>query len=146
MNLYRPITSIMTTNLITIKPNTILSEISTIFDRQKIHHLPVVDEQYFPVGIVSRHDYLQMQHHYTKFGWEHAEAQNAQLFSRLHARDIMTSNPVCLEAEETIFNAIDLFLNNAYHSVIVTDAGICVGIITPYDIIKEAKKLSVVLK
>ena len=146
MNIYRPISSIMSTDLSTVKPDTIMSDVAEIFEKNTFHHLPVISENFLPVGIISRHDYYQLQHHFTKKGWEIAEANNKRLFESLTAREIMSPDPVTLDKDEPLFDVIDLFLTNRFHSVIVTDAGLCVGIVTPYDIIKEMKKLSMVLQ
>ena len=146
MNIYRPISEIMTTDLTTVRPNTMMSAVAEIFDKHHFHHIPVIDESYLPVGILSRHDYNQLQHHFTKTGCEVADVNNKRLFDSLTVSDVMTRNPVTLEKDESMYDVIEIFLANRFHSILVTDAGLCVGIVTPYDILSEMKKLAVVLQ
>ena len=48
----------------------------------------------------------------------------------------MTPNPVCLDIQGTLGDAIDIFKSNKIHSVIICNNKKVVGIITPVDILK----------
>jgi len=136
----------MTPNVMTVSPSTLLTEVAKIFEENNFHHLPVIGENQVPLGIISRHDYHQFQHHFTRHGLEVAEAKNQRLFESLTAEEAMTANPVTLDVEQPIYEVVNIFLANLIHSIIVTEAGLCVGIVTPHDILKEIKKLSVALQ
>ena len=144
MNIYRPISEIMTTDLVSVKMTALMSQVEKIFDNKSFHHIPVIDDNHLPVGIISRHDYYQLQHHFTKNGWEMADVKNQRLFESFTVDEVMTPNPVTLDKDEPLFDVLDVFLANKIHSIIVTDAGLCVGIITPYDFLKEMKNMAVV--
>ncbi len=144
MNLHRPISDIMTTELLTVNPLSIMTDVAEVFERQNIHHIPVVTKEMIPVGMISRHDYLQLQHHFTKEGLEMAEAANVQLYRSMMAKDVMTPNPVSMEKDELLLKAVNIFLSNRIHSILIKDGERCVGIVTPYDLLKEMKKLAAV--
>lgn len=146
MNIHRPVSSIMTTDLKTVNLLDRMTDVAEIFESYNIHHLPVISIEKLPLGIISRHDYNQLQHHFTGKGWEMAEAANKRLFESMTVREVMTTCPVVLDVDESIEEAINYFLSNRFHSIIITDVGICVGIVTPYDILKEMKKLVTVLQ
>ena len=146
MNIYRPIHELMTTDLISVKPEAMISEVAEIFENNNFHHIPVISESNTPLGIISKHDYRQIQHHFTRQGWEIAESKNKRYFESLTAEEIMTHNPVTADKDDPLFEVVNIFLANLIHSIIVTDAGMCVGIITPHDILKEIKKHSVVMQ
>ncbi len=57
MNLLAPVSSIMSKDLITIGPEDTLKKVETIFQENRIHHLPVIDQGKL-VGMVSSSDYL----------------------------------------------------------------------------------------
>jgi len=57
MNLFDPISKIMTTELITVSPNDPISDVSSIFEKENIHHVPVVQQGEL-VGIVSSRDII----------------------------------------------------------------------------------------
>lgn len=146
MNIHRPVSSIMSTDLKTVDPLVLMTDVAEIFDTNNIHHLPVISDEGLPLGIISRHDYNQLQHHFTRKGWEMAEAANKKLFRTMTAKEVMTTNPVTLDKDASIQQAVDFFLTNLLHSVLVTDEGKCVGIVTPHDVIKEMSKLVTVLQ
>ncbi len=146
MNIYRPVSTIMTTSLKTVLSSSVMTEVADIFENHSFHHIPVISEEHFPVGVISRHDYNQLQHHFTRNGWEIAEASNKRYFQSLTADEVMTSCPITLDKDEPITEAVNVFLNNRIHSIIITDVGLCVGIVTPYDLIRELKKLSTVMQ
>lgn len=146
MNIHRPVSSIMSTDLKTVGPLDLMTDVAEIFDTANIHHLPVVSEEGLPLGMISRHDYNQLQHHFTRKGWEMAEVANKKLFRTMTAKEVMTANPVTLEKDEPIEKAINFFLTNLLHSILITDEGNCIGIVTPHDVIKEMSKLVTVLQ
>ena len=128
---------IMTDNLITIGPNTIVTKVCDLFDKESFHHLPVVDDDQVCIGIISKSDYYQIQDQMTKINREKAKANNQLLWRSLIAEDIMSSPIVTLDLEESIDRAKAIFLENKIHSIVITEHGKCKGIITTFDVIKN---------
>ena len=55
-----PIKSIMTTNVITVKPDTLIFDAMQLLVKHKISGLPVVDDEMRLVGILTEKDVLQL--------------------------------------------------------------------------------------
>lgn len=146
MNAHITISEIMTKNPICVTPSQLMTDVAEIFDLHNIHHIPVVSERNIPIGIISRHDYCLLQHHFTRSRWDLADAHNHKLFSSLAVKEVMSENLVKLKETESTIKALRLFLKNKFHSiVIIKDDGECSGILTPFDIMKEELKMANVL-
>ncbi len=130
--------NVMVKNVVTVRNHDIMTVVANIFDNQSFNHLPVVDAGERVVGIVSRHDYNQLQHHFSKMLFKEARQSNERLFAALTVKEVMTKNPVCLEVNSSLKEVFDLLINNRYHSVLVMDSGKLAGIITPADLLKWA--------
>jgi len=118
----------------------LLTEIAALFDSYDYHHLPVVDESNTFIGMVSKSDYFKLQHHFTILKLGSYKEENERLFRSLIASDIMHTHLHYVQLDDTLKIALDLFLENRFHSLVVVDKGKCVGIVTPYDILKTIKK------
>ena len=134
MNVMAPVSSIMTTKLFTVTPKDKLSDVKAIFDKNRIHHLPVVRYKTI-VGIISKTDLL-----YFLKGASHQDGyENMLNEARLHnytADEIMTTGMAKLASKDRIAVAIEVFKENLFHAIPVVDNDELVGIITTYDIIK----------
>lgn len=140
MNLNIDILVLMTSNPITVNEKTIMTEVATLFESNEIHHIPVVTGDMKVLGVISHRDYCQLQHHFTRLGSQVANDYNDRFFSALTAKDVMTPNPITLKKTEKIVKAMDLFLENKYQSIVVTEDDKCVGIVTTQDILSYFRK------
>jgi len=132
------IKEIMTDNLTTVNPNTIVTQVS-LFEQNTFHHIPVVNDENICVGIISKSDYFQIQDQMTKMNQEKADKSNQLLWRSLLAEDIMTSPIISLDIGEELESAVDIFLENRVHSLVITEDGKCKGIVTTFDLIKTLK-------
>ncbi len=135
------VSSIMTKNPISVKPKTIGTEIVDIFENSSFHHLPVINDSAICIGVISKSDYYQLQDKFSRLKIKQCEAENEKFFKAVLASDIMTKDPVVVEEETPIKEIIRLFLKNEYHSVIVNKNGKCIGIVTPYDILRALSEI-----
>ncbi len=138
MNILAPISSIMTTDLITVNPADKLSEVQRIFSEKRIHHLPVVRFQKI-VGIISKTDLLSFLKGASNHGKDKSYMNSTRLNNYL-AEDIMTSRMAKLEPTDRIDVAIEVFKENLFHALPVIDDEKLVGIVTTYDIIQALAK------
>lgn len=139
-NLQKKITELMTENPQCVKPNVNMIEIENIFKRNNFHHIPVIDDNDEPIGIISKSDYHMLLHHFTKKKIGNFDVSNRMFFRSLLATDVMTPDPLCVKIDGTIEQVVDEFLKNEFRSLIVVDENnICQGIVTPFDIIKWLK-------
>lgn len=136
MNLSLPISTIMTHHTIKVLPHTTVSEIEQIFERELIHHLPVVDENDFVVGIISKEDIRQVS------GYMERQTTGKTFTQKVHdtwtAQRIMTHNPYCLNASASLALAADMILKNHFHAIPVVKQKRLVGILTSHDLLNYA--------
>jgi len=133
MNVLAPVSTIMTSQLITVNPKDTLKRVKEIFDKNQIHHLPVVRYKKI-VGIVSKGDFLHFLH-----GFSHDEADEKLSENRLNTwkvEQIMTGGLAKVDSKEPIRTALEIFKLNHFHAIPVIDEGELAGIVTTYDIIR----------
>jgi CBS domain-containing protein len=117
-----PLSSIMTTEVITARPEDNLSVAIDIFKQNKVHHLPIVEGNTL-VGIITTYDLFKFQD------------AKGNVESTLIS-DVMTTNLATLEPTDKIGSAAELFLENRFHAVPVVINRELKGIVTSFDIIK----------
>lgn len=134
MNLLKPVSTIMTSNLITVEPGDSLKVVADIFNTKNIHHIPVVRYKQI-IGLVSKTDYDQFSH-----GFSGAKGMGEELIknTRLETwkvKDIMTEKLAKIDSKEPIRTVLGLFKMNRFHAIPVVDGEELVGIVTTFDII-----------
>ncbi len=133
MNVLLPVKSIMSTNLITVNPKDKLTAVKEIFEKNKIHHVPVVRFREI-VGMISKTDFLHFLRGFKRSD-EDRFVDNARL--RVYtAEDIMTTGLAKITPNERINVALDIFLENRFHAIPIVENEELVGIITTFDILK----------
>lgn len=134
MNAYAPISTIMSTDLVTVGPEDNLLSVKKIFDSHKFHHLPVVQFKKI-VGIISKVDF----EHFTG-GLSHAADDrfiDEKRLERTKAKDIMTKGLGKLEPDDRINVALEIFSKNWFHALPVVQHEELVGIVTTQDVIRK---------
>jgi len=136
MNTQTPISKIMSTQLITVLEDDVVSKVRDIFDHHNFHHVLVTDVSGQLVGIISKQDLLRFTE-----SVDLDKKGNGQMYSQFYALkafEIMTANPMALEQEDTVGLAADIFLANKFHALPVVDGNELVGIVTTHDLLKYA--------
>jgi len=139
MNELSPIKDIMSVNLITVSPETSISEIEDIFNKNKIHHLPVKQGKKL-VGMISKSDYLYFKRGFNDLKIE--EDYDKLRLGRETASSIMTKGLAVLESTSRIGVAIEIFKENLFHAIPIVDNGELKGIITTFDLISKYLPMS----
>ncbi len=135
------LSTIMTTNVVTIHPNEIMTKIEEIFSGYQFHHLPVIDSEGTVVGILSKRDFDKVLHGMTLFKSQNVKTYNQTLLRSLLVKDVMTPQVVTLLPDEPIKIAADIFKENLFHAIpIVDDEKKLVGIVTTFDLLNFAFK------
>lgn len=128
------ITNVMTPNPRTISLKTTLSEVGKIFEKEEIHHLPVVDGREL-VGILSYMDLMRVSFEQS-FGVTDKRAVYAVLDNTLDVESIMTKDPVFILSTGTVREAAEKLCTGHFHSLpVVNDDHELVGIVTSKDLI-----------
>lgn len=134
-----PVTHLMTTDVISLKPNNTVNKIADIFRSNNIHHIPVIDEDNKVIGMVSKSDFLKLQHGMTLFKKKDAEAFNSALYRSLLVKEVMIDKIVKLSESDTIEIALGIFRENLFHAMpVVDDEGVLVGILSTFDLLTYA--------
>lgn len=132
MNLLSPISTIMTKDLITLKPSDSIADAAAIFEQNKIHHLPIaIDDEL--VGIVSMSDYLFFRRGFLNTT-EDKKTENIRL-NNYEVNHIMTKGLATMGPSEKINVALEIFKENILHAIPIIKSGKLVGIVTTHDII-----------
>jgi CBS domain-containing protein len=133
MDIKAPISTIMTSELVTVTPEDRLQAVKDAFDKFRIHHLLVVDEEEKLMGIISKTDLLHFLDFIDK---ESNEPYLTELrLKNYKAEEIMVKNPFTVSESDTIQAVLEVFKENVFHALPITKAGKLTGIVTTHDII-----------
>lgn len=117
----------MTRTVVSAKPDATVREAISLIDDGDIRHLPIVEDGRL-IGIVSDRDLRAFER----------ERSDELLATPL--RDVMSKDPVCLEARESIAAAIDVMLEYKIGALpVVDEAGELVGIVSYIDVLQHAR-------
>ena len=134
MNLLAPISTIMTTDIITVSPEDNMKTVEKVFTDHPIHHIPVVEDDKL-VGMVSKSDYLFFKRGFN----DQTTDQRLDLF-RLKiwkVSDVMTTGLAKMEPHDRINVALEVFKENILHAIPIVDGDQLIGIVTTLDIINH---------
>lgn len=129
-----PVQNWMTTDVVSVGPDTSLLKVGKLMKDHHIRRIPVVDDNGQVVGIISDRDVrdaspskattLDMyEMHY--------------LLAELKAKNIMTAKPITVKPTDTVEQAALIMLDNKVGGMpVVDDNGKLVGIISDHDVFK----------
>jgi CBS domain-containing protein len=122
-----PVSSIMTSDLITVVPEDNLATVYKIFRSKRIHHLPVVEGKKL-VGILTTYDLFKLE-------------KSPKEYGETTVKDVMTTKLATLEPDTKVGSAVLIFIENLFHAVpIVAKDGELVGIVSTLDVMKYSLK------
>jgi len=139
---------IMTTEVLTVSPETSISELSKILENRKIGGLPVVDKGGRLLGVITQSDlverardlelppainildfhfYLQIPSHLL---------QRVEKMLGTTVGDCMTSNPVTVAPDTPVSRIAALMAKQKMHTIPVLEGGKIVGVIGKMDLVR----------
>lgn len=133
MNTDIKIKEIMSTQLITAQETDGLESVRKIFEKNKIRHIIILKKEKL-TGILSNHDLLRVS-----FGDTYGDDQNTMddaILNMLSIKDVMRHNPITIDSNASIEDAIFILLNRRFHSLPVLENDKLVGIVTTTDFLK----------
>lgn len=123
----------MRKNPTTATPDMSISEASSKMKAEKIHRMPVLDEDKHLVGVISEKDILLAAP-------SPASTLSAYeinyLLSRLKVKNIMSRNPLTITKDTTIEEAVKLMAENDLSCLPVMEGGYLVGIVSKSNLLK----------
>jgi len=124
---------IMTTRIVTVDLDTKLAVVKEIFDKQKFHHLLVVESGKL-FGVISDRDLLKTLS--PNLGTMAETVKDAACLNK-RAHQIMTRKPVTIHPDAAIIDAVSLFNSHNISCIPVVDNDfIPLGIISWRDLLK----------
>lgn len=116
------IKDIMNTYLFALKENDSLSDASDVMKLEKIRHIPIVDDDYKLIGLVTHKDLIRAI---------------AKKHSPILIREIMRKNVKAVEPETPLKGAIEVMILNKFGCLPVVDNDRkLIGIVTEIDLLK----------
>ncbi|MBK8699176.1 MAG: CBS domain-containing protein [Saprospiraceae bacterium] len=132
----------MTHNPITVHQRTSLLDVQGLFESELIHHIPVVDDSGFLMGIISKSDLNLLLDWGTRLNLKSSQIKNEKLLSSNDADSICSPHVMAVRPEDSLVYCYEIFRENCFRSLpVVDDEGKVVGIITPYDLMVAAFSL-----
>ena len=139
---------IMTTELITVSPETEIVYATKLLLENRINGVPVIDETGKLVGILCQSDLIAQQKELpvpsfftflngliTLTSMKQFEKQVKKIAATTVAQ-AMTPNPVTVRPDTNIETVAALMVDNNFHTIPVVDEGELVGIVGKEDILK----------
>ena len=139
---------IMTTELITVSPETEILQAAKILLEERINGIPVVDEAEKLVGILCQSDLIAQQKRLPipsfftfmdgLFSTSSAKQMEKQVqkIAAITVSQAMTPNPVFVEPDMGIEVIAGLMVDNGFHTIPVLHEGRLVGIVGKEDILR----------
>jgi CBS domain-containing protein len=139
----------MTADPVTVAPDASVEEVVRLMREHELPGLPVVDADGALLGIVTESDLviaddegdLHIPHYVELFGGMVFLEPLREFESRLKkasaasARDMMTADPVTVEADDPVRKAARLIADSGHNRLPVVDGGRVVGVITRVDVL-----------
>lgn len=130
-----PVTEVMTRDLHIVRPGDTLERVNNIFSANALHHIPVVTDEGKLVGMISSLDFERVNHMLALFNKDKYESLNHKLYRSMTAEEIMTKQLATLSPKDTLQTAADIFRENMFHALPVTDGTSLIGMITTHDVL-----------
>jgi len=131
----KSISEIMVRNVVSVLETFNINLLDEIFSAYRISHLPVLDSKNDVSGIISKKDYFYflrfLSNETSGKEWTKKQKEN------FTAKEIMTPSPITLKPDDKLELAIKIFLETNYHCIPIVEEKKLVGVLTPYDILKE---------
>ena len=147
-----PAKSVMTTDIVTVPPETTIAETARRMLIQHVSAIPVVDANNRPLGLVSEGDvmrYFGAQFQGKRAEWLRMLTEGETLapeflaeirLNQRHVREIMSTAIVSADEEASLAELADLMLKHGIKRVPILRDGVLVGMVSRADLIRAVVK------
>lgn len=132
-----PVSSIMTTNLITLNVKDGLDKAEHLFKKYKIRHIPVIEKNKI-IGMISMNDLLRIS--FADGAYREEENISSSIYDMFTLRQLMIGNLETVSPDATIKEVAELLVKREFHSLPVVENGTLKGMVTTTDLIKYLLK------
>ena len=127
-----PISTIMTTALVTLNHNDDLETAERLFKKENIRHIPVVNGSAI-IGMLSYTDLLRIS--FADAVDEDEENVDTVVYNMFTIEQVMAKNVVSISSSTTIKEVAEILAKKEFHALAVVDDDKLVGIVTTTDLI-----------
>lgn len=133
------IKDIMTSEVISVKPNTLIHEVGTLMYEHNIRSVPVVDKNNIILGVVTERE---IAYNYIR----NLSLENFKTVASEEACAIMENNIFTVDEEETLSETIEDILRSSQKEALVVDKSNClIGIVTRTNLVNPEKRKVIIL-
>ena len=132
-----PVSSIMTTNLITLDVKDGLDKAEHLFKKYKIRHITVIENNKI-IGMISMNDLIRIS--FSDGAYREEENISSSRYDMFTLRQLMIGNLETVSPDATIKEVAELLVKREFHSLPVVENGKLEGMVTTTDLIKYLLK------
>jgi CBS domain-containing protein len=118
---------LMEKDIISITPDTRISDVQRLFVEDEIHGAPVLDEDGRVRGVISTQDVLRIAQ------------ELPDRMDELTAADAMTKEVVAVGPDASAADVANAMTQHRVHRVLVCENGILLGLVTTFDLLRALK-------
>lgn len=146
------VSELMSTDVLTVGPETKISEVAKLLLEKKINGLPVVDKNNKLIGIICQSDIVYQQKKapipsvFTLLdgfipltSTSHIEKELRKI-SAISVEQAMSPNPVSVHPDTDLEDLAEIMIKKKYHTIPVVDQGKLIGVIGKEDVLKTLIK------
>ncbi|MEN6441107.1 MAG: CBS domain-containing protein [Syntrophobacter sp.] len=139
---------IMTREVISVTPETLITEVARVLLENRVNGTPVIDEKKRLVGIICQSDLISQQKRlplpsvfnlldtFIPLSSPGKYEKEIRKISAVNAGQAMTANPVAVDPETSIEEIAALMVNKGFHTIPVVKDDKLVGVIGKEDILR----------
>ena len=128
----RPVSDIMTKEVITVSRSDELETAELLFKKQHIRHIPVVQGETI-IGMLSYTDLLRIS--FADAVDEDESTVDTIVYNMFTIEQVMAKNVISVTSETSIKEVAQILAKREFHAIPVVDDGKLVGIVTTTDLI-----------
>lgn len=141
---------IMTTQVVTVGPDSSIIEIIDLLVEHKISGVPVVNGEGKVIGLVTEYDLIYkkrlpvspfLMYHYGEYALEKIPENQKKNLCQAKAADVMTKNVISASEEASVEEVVTLMVEKRVKRVPVLKGNKLVGIVSRRDVLKEIFRL-----
>lgn len=127
-----PVSTIMTTNLVSLKVNDSLEHAERLFKENKIRHIPVVEGERI-IGMLSLTDLLRIS--FADGAFDDENDIETLVYNMFTIPQVMVKNVHSVSPDTTVKEVAETLAKEEYHALPVVEDEKLVGIVTTTDLI-----------
>ncbi|WP_339849469.1 CBS domain-containing protein [uncultured Dokdonia sp.] len=128
-----PVSSIMTSNMVTLYKTDSLEHAEQLFKKHQIRHIPVIDGSHI-IGMLSYTDLLRIS--FADAIDEDEQDVDTIVYNMFTIEQVMVKKLVTVTTDTTVKEVAQILANKEFHALPVLQEGSLVGIVTTTDLIQ----------